>query len=76
MLYAQAQFLMAQPWMHLKLTAAVGMLVMHGLAVHWRSKLIENPSIRTHTFFRVMNEIPTLLMIVIVVAVIVRPFSR
>lgn len=69
-------YLLTQPWMHVKLACAGGMLVMHALAMVWRKQLIETPHFKTHTFFRYMNEIPTLLMLVIVVMVIVRPFSR
>ena len=29
---------------------------------------------KSHKFYRVLNEIPTLLMIIIVIAVIVKPF--
>jgi len=61
-------------WMQVKLAMVVGMLAMHGLAIGWRKKLIDTPHFKPHTFFRYMNEIPTLLMIVIVVMVIVRPF--
>lgn len=66
--------LLHMPWMHVKLAMVVGMLAMHGMASGWRKKLIDNPHFKPHKFFRVMNEIPTLLMIVIVVMVIVRPF--
>lgn len=66
--------LMGLAWMQVKLVMVVGMLAMHGLAVKWRKQLIDTPHFKTDKFFRVMNEIPTLLMIVIVVMVIVRPF--
>lgn len=69
-------YLLTQPWMHVKLTCAVGMIVMHWLAMVWRKRLIETPRFKTHQFFRIMNEIPTLLMVVIVIMVIVRPFAR
>lgn len=66
--------LLQLPWMWVKLAMVVGMLAMHGLAVGWRKKLIDAPHFKTHQFFRVMNEIPTFLMIVIVIMVIVKPF--
>ena len=69
-------YLLHEPWMQIKLLCVVGMLVMHGLAMKWRLKLIEAPHFKPHKFFRIMNEIPTLLMIVIVIMIIVRPFSR
>ena len=61
-------------WMHVKLSCVLGLLVMHVLAVVWRRQLITAPSARPHRFYRIMNEIPTVLMIVIVIMVIRRPF--
>jgi putative membrane protein len=75
MLYIQPDYL-KQPFMHMKLTLVFGMLVMHGLAARWRKRLITEPHFRSHRFFRVMNEIPTLLMIGIVICIVVRPFLR
>lgn len=66
--------LLSMPWMQVKLGLVVGMLGMHGLAVSWRKKLIDTPHFKPHTYFRIMNEVPTLLMIGIVIMVIVRPF--
>ena len=69
-------WLLRQPWMHVKLLAIAGMLITHGFAIYWRLRLISEPHFRTTRFFRIMNEVPTLLMMVIVTMVIVRPFSR
>lgn len=68
--------LLKQPWMHIKLTAVLGLCAMHGMASAWRKKLIQNSQFKSHRFFRVMNEVPTLLMVIIVIMIIVRPFAR
>jgi protoporphyrinogen IX oxidase len=68
--------LLRQPYMHVKLALVAGMLLMHGLASRWRKRLAVEPRFKSHKFFRVMNEIPTLLMIGIVIFIIVRPFAR
>jgi putative membrane protein len=68
--------LLHQPWMHIKLTAVLGMLACHGLASKYRRSLIDNPHVKSGKFFRLMNEVPTVLMIIIVVAVIVKPFGH
>ena len=62
--------------MQVKLTLVVGMMVMHGLGARWRKRLITDPHFKSHKFFRVMNEVPTLLMIGIVIMIIVRPYFR
>ena len=65
---------LSQPWMHAKLTAIVGMTIMHMLMSRWRGQFAEDRNARTHRFYRAMNEIPTALMVVIVILVIVKPF--
>ena len=75
MLWYQPSYL-EQPWMQGKLVLVFGMLVMHGLAARWRKRLITEPHFASHKFFRVMNEILTLLMIGIVILIVVRPFFR
>ena len=45
----------------------------HALGV-WRKDFAEDWNTRTPRFYRIMNEVPTLLMIGIVVLVIVKPF--
>lgn len=67
---------LTQPWMHAKLTLVTGLLVSHVLALRYRKKLINEPHAVPHKTFRVLNEIPTLLMIGIVIMVIVRPWAR
>ncbi len=65
---------LSQPWLHAKLTAVAGMTVCHMLLSRWRRDFAEDRNTRSHRFYRVMNEIPTLLMIAIVIFVVVKPF--
>lgn len=66
--------LLKMPWFHVKLTMVVGMFACHGIFSAARKKLIANPRYKSDKYFRIMNEVPTLLMVVIVIMVIVRPF--
>jgi protoporphyrinogen IX oxidase len=68
--------ILRQPWMHIKLTLLIGIFASHGMASAYRKKLIANPQVKPDKFFRVMNEVPTVLMILIVIAVVVKPFAR
>lgn len=76
MILAAPDYYLHQPWMHMKLTLVVLLFGSHGMAVKYRKALLTNPKVKPHTFYRVMNEVPTLLMIGIVIAVIVKPFAR
>ena len=74
---AMTQFAyLSQPWMDVKLVLVAGLVVVHVMAMHYRKRLITDPHGVPHKTFRVLNEIPTLLMIGIVIMIIVRPWSR
>lgn len=61
-------------WMHLKLLAVISLLIFHFMLNHWRQSLATNNCHHSEKFFRIINEIPTVLLIIIVVSVILKPF--
>ncbi len=61
-------------WWHVKLFCLLVMLGFHGNLSRWRKDFLEDRNRRSHRFYRIANEIPTLLMFVIVIMVIVKPF--
>lgn len=61
-------------WMHVKLAAVVGMSVAHAMMAKWRKDFENDSNARPEAFFRIANEVPTVLMIVIVILVVVKPF--
>ncbi len=61
-------------WLHGKLLLLVGMQIIHALLARWRRDFEHDRNTHTGTFYRVANEVPTLLMIGIVILVIVKPF--
>ncbi|MEM7046570.1 MAG: protoporphyrinogen oxidase HemJ [Pseudomonadota bacterium] len=66
--------IMAQPWFHLKLTLVVGMSVFHMVLARHRRLLAEGRSTRSARFYRLLNEVPTVLLLGILISVLVRPF--
>lgn len=64
----------SQGWVHVKLTMVALMTVCHVLYARWRIDFLEDRNTRPHTFYRWANEAPTVLLIVIVIMVIVKPF--
>ncbi|WP_246152262.1 protoporphyrinogen oxidase HemJ [Roseospira navarrensis] len=67
------QFL-TQGWFHVKLLMVVGLLACHGLYARWRKDFAADQNKHSHKFYRVWNEVPTLMMLIIIPMVIVRPF--
>lgn len=62
-------------WFYVKFTAVFVMSGFHGWLVTRQKEFARDENTRTETTYRVANEIPTVLMIIIVIMVIVRPFS-
>jgi putative membrane protein len=61
-------------WIHAKLAFVVGLTGVHMMMARWRRAFAEDRNQRPQRFFRIMNEVPTLLMIGIVIFVVVKPF--
>ncbi|MCK5777450.1 MAG: protoporphyrinogen oxidase HemJ [Rhodospirillales bacterium] len=61
-------------WLHVKLTCVAGLMVTHMLMAKWRKDFEADRNTRGHKFYRIANEIPTVLMIVIVIMAVVKPF--
>lgn len=62
-----------QGWLHAKLGCVAGLLAVHMMAARWRKDLAAGTNRRSTRFFRLVNEVPTVLMIVIVIMVVVKP---
>jgi putative membrane protein len=60
-------------WFHLKLLLVAGLLAAHLLAGRYRKAFLQPPFPLTERAFRVLNEVPTLLMIGIVFLVEFQP---
>lgn len=61
-------------WMHAKLFVVVLLLGYHHACARLLRKFERNENRRSHTWYRVFNEIPIVLMIVAVLLVVVKPF--
>ena len=61
-------------WLHAKIAAVVGLSAVHGYFAGAVRKFAEDRNDKTARHWRIVNEIPTVLMIAIVILVIVKPF--
>jgi len=61
-------------WLWLKLALVAGLLGAHIAMMSWKKDFGADQNQRTERFFRIANEVPTLLMVGIVICVIVKPF--
>jgi len=66
--------LLGAGWFHAKFVAVLAMTVLHGLFARWVNEFQADRNKHSAKFYRIINEIPTALLIVIVILVVVKPF--
>jgi len=74
MLYLNSGILSSGGWMHAKLLFVSFIVAYHFSLNSIRKTLIDNPHYKSSRYFRLYNEVPTLLMVFIVIMVVVKPF--
>lgn len=66
--------IMQQGWVHMKLGLLFFMAGCHGMFARWRKDFAADRNVKSAKFFRVLNEVPTVLMIAIVFLAVTKPF--
>ncbi len=61
-------------WFHAKVVLLVGMQIVHAGLARWRRAFANDANVHSERFYRIMNEVPTLLLIGIVILAVVKPF--
>jgi len=61
-------------WLHGKILLVVILSAIHGLFARWVKDFAADRNTHSAKFYRIINEVPTLLMIGAVILVIVKPF--
>lgn len=60
-------------WLHTKISLLVLMQICHAMLANARRKFAEDRNTKSARYYRWLNEVPTVLMIAIVIMVIVKP---
>ena len=66
--------LLSQGWFHIKLASVLLLAGVHGKFAVMRRAFAGGRANRSDRYYRVWNEVPTVLMIIIVVMVVIQPF--
>ena len=72
--FFQGDRLVGDGWFHAKLILVLALSAYHGLLLVWTKDFALDRNTRSARFYRIANEIPTILMIFIVILAVVRPF--
>ncbi len=60
-------------WMHLKLLLVIFLIITHRYFISIHNTFINGKNTKDHSFFRKINELPTVLMILIVFLIVLKP---
>lgn len=74
LLLAATLHVWSQPWFVLKLVLVIALSALHGLFSAWRKAFERGQNTRSQRFYRLVNEVPAVLMVLIVILVVVKPF--
>jgi protoporphyrinogen IX oxidase len=61
-------------WFHLKVLLVLLLSAVHGFFVRWVRAFAADRNSYSQRFYRIINEVPTVLMVFIVILVIIKPF--
>jgi putative membrane protein len=63
-----------QGWFHAKLACVILLSALHGFQVRWLKDFARDANRHSQRFYRIVNEVPAVLLIAIVIFVVVKPF--
>lgn len=66
--------LLGDGWIHVKLTAVLLLSALHGLLSRHRKQFARDENVHSAKYYRILNEVPTVLLIIIVIMAVVKPF--
>jgi putative membrane protein len=61
-------------WLQAKIVLVLALLALHGMCTRWVKDFAADDNRHTAIFYRIINEVPTVLLIAIVVLAVVKPF--
>jgi len=73
MIYLNPALFKSGIWLHIKLVMIILLIAYHFSLGYFKKKLKDGTCTKSGKFFRAYNEVPTILMIVIVIMVVIKP---
>ncbi|MCP4924084.1 MAG: protoporphyrinogen oxidase HemJ [bacterium] len=64
----------SQGWMHAKLTLVLLLSGIHGMLARYRKVFEQDANKKSPRYFRILNEVPALILIIVVFLVVLKPF--
>jgi putative membrane protein len=64
----------ASGWLQAKIVLVLALMAMHGMLARWRKDFAADNNHHSQRFYRIINEVPTVLLVLIVLLVVLKPF--
>jgi putative membrane protein len=64
---------LSAPWLHWKLLFVIALSGVHGMLVRWTDEFAADRNRHGERFYRIINEVPAVLMVGIVIMVVIKP---
>jgi len=61
-------------WLETKIVLVLALSALHGMLARWMKDFAADNNRHSQRFYRIINEVPTILMIAIVILAVVKPF--
>jgi len=61
-------------WLHAKLALVIALSTVHGFFARWVKNFAADRNTHSQKFYRIINEVPTVLLVIIVILVVIKPF--
>jgi protoporphyrinogen IX oxidase len=61
-------------WLHAKLALVIALSAVHGFFARWVKNFAADRNTHSQKFYRIINEVPTVLLVIIVILVVTKPF--
>jgi putative membrane protein len=65
---------MSAHWLHFKLLLVVALSAVHGMLARWTVDFAADRNRHSERFYRIVNEVPAVLMVGIVIMAVIKPF--
>ena len=62
-------------WFHIKMGAVLALTILHGMQAKWVKDFAKGNNKHTEKFYRIINEVPVIFMVIAVIMVVVKPFE-
>ena len=61
-------------WLYVKIVFVLCLILFHMAMAKWRKDFENDNNFHSERFFRIINEVPTVIMIIVVTLVVLKPF--